>query len=221
VRYPGRVGVGVAVGGHRRHFEALGVDFDSRVQRFGPQLHRLVQALSGAEGVDDDAALAECRQHPIPVVSAALSAPAVDRAVAAGAGIVGDSLTSLERIADQLERYRHRGGRGCEVVIRRVWIGRPPREEARRQVDGYRAVASSRQLADWGEEDYTVVAATPLELADLLVAVLQRTGPVALNLRVHVAGVAPEVIEEQITLIGSGVLPHLRQFIARGSASIG
>jgi alkanesulfonate monooxygenase SsuD/methylene tetrahydromethanopterin reductase-like flavin-dependent oxidoreductase (luciferase family) len=221
VRYPGRVGVGVAVGGHRRQFEALGVDFDSRVERFGPQLHRLVEALSGAGDVEGDAALAECRQQPIPVVSAALSDGAVERAVAAGAGIVGDSLTSVARTVELLEHYRRFGGSGREVVIRRVWIGRPPREEARRQVDGYRAVASARQLTGWGAEDHTVVAASPPELAGRLSAVLQQTGPVALNLRVHVAGVAPEVIEEQIALVGTEVLPLLRQSVAGGTASGG
>ncbi len=213
-RYPGRVGLAVGVGGHRNQFEAVGQDFDTRVERFGPGLRLLVEALSGRAGpLAADAALALCAEQPIPVVSAALSEGAVDRAAAAGAGVVGDSLSTPDRMASLLERYDTQGGKGPRVVIRRVWIGRHPGGRAAEQLEEYRRAASPRRAAEWGEVDQAVVAPTADDLVASLSALLGRVGPVALNLRVHAAGIAAADVEEQISRLGAEVLPRLRPLI--------
>jgi alkanesulfonate monooxygenase SsuD/methylene tetrahydromethanopterin reductase-like flavin-dependent oxidoreductase (luciferase family) len=210
-RFPGRVGLGLAVGGHRNQFETLGQDFDRRVDRFGPGLRLLVEALTrGGGALAADAAVALCRERPIPVVSAALSEPAVDRAAAAGAGVVGDSLSTLDRTVALLERYDTQGGKGPRVVIRRVWIGRHPGGGAAEQLEEYRAAATPRRAAGWGDKDQAIVAPTAEDLVGELAAVLARVGPVAMNLRVHATGISAEDVEEQIRLLGRDVLPRLR-----------
>jgi alkanesulfonate monooxygenase SsuD/methylene tetrahydromethanopterin reductase-like flavin-dependent oxidoreductase (luciferase family)/acyl dehydratase len=210
-RFPGRVGLGVAVGGHRNQFETLGIDFDARVRRFEPGLRLLVDVLTGDGGpLAADAAVALCRDQPIPVVSAALSEGAVDRAVATGAGVVGDSLSTLDRIAALLDRYAAQQGKGPRVVIRRVWIGHHPVGRAAEQLEEYRAAASPRRAAEWGDTDQAIVAPSADDLVGALAAVLDRVGPVALNLRVHATGVSAADVEDQIIRLGDEVVPRLR-----------
>ncbi len=214
-RYPGRVGIGVGVGGHRDQFEALGVSFDDRVASFETALPMLADALLRGSGpLARDGAVARCREHAIPVVSAALSAGAVDRAVRAGVGIVGDSLSTPPRTRDLLARYADRGGRGPRILIRRVWIGDRPEGLGAEQLEWYRAAAPASRSQYWGDADQTIVASTGEALADRLMGLLDFVGPVALNLRVHVPGLAPEVVERQIVELGEDVLPRLRAHLA-------
>jgi alkanesulfonate monooxygenase SsuD/methylene tetrahydromethanopterin reductase-like flavin-dependent oxidoreductase (luciferase family) len=216
VRYPGRVGLGVAVGGHRDQFDSLGVSFDDRVASFEPALAQLCEALGrGAGPLAGDRAVARCRDHPIPLVSAALSATAVDRAARTGVGIVGDSLSTPDRTRDLLARYADRGGRGPRVVIRRVWVGDRAAGRAGEQLDWYRAAAPAARARYWGDGDQTLTAPSGAALADQLVELLDFLGePVALNLRVHVPGLAPEVVAHQIRLLGDEVLPRVRAHVA-------
>jgi alkanesulfonate monooxygenase SsuD/methylene tetrahydromethanopterin reductase-like flavin-dependent oxidoreductase (luciferase family) len=213
-RFPGRVGIGVAVGGHRDQFEALGQSFDGRVDRFRAELPLLVDALTrGAGPLAGDAAVAHCHEHPIPVVSAALSPAAVDRAVHAGAGIVGDSLSTPERTRALLARYTAGGGTGPRVVIRRVWIGARPLAREAEQLAWYRSAAPASAMKFWGDADQTIVEPTGEVVAARLLELLDDVSspePPALNLRVHVAGLAPEVVEEQVVRLGEEVLPRLR-----------
>jgi alkanesulfonate monooxygenase SsuD/methylene tetrahydromethanopterin reductase-like flavin-dependent oxidoreductase (luciferase family) len=214
-RYPGRVGLGVAVGGHRDQFEALGASFDDRVASFETALAMLGDALQHGGGpLARDTAIAECHEHPIPVVSAALSAGAVDRAVRAGVGIVGDSLSTPQRTRDLLARYADRGGRGSRILIRRVWIGDRPQALAAEQLEWYRSAAPASRSQYWGDGDQTIVESTGEALGDRLVELLDFVGPVALNLRVHVPGLAPELVERQIVRLGEEVLPRLRAYFA-------
>jgi alkanesulfonate monooxygenase SsuD/methylene tetrahydromethanopterin reductase-like flavin-dependent oxidoreductase (luciferase family) len=209
-RFPGRVGLGVGVGGHRNQFEMLGVSFDTRVDQFEPGLRLLVDTLQGRGPLAADAAVALCRDSPIPVVSAALSEAAVDRALRAGAGIVGDSLSTLDRMAELLERFDRGGGTGPRVLIRRVWIGPHPGAQAADQLAEYRAAAPAARWRNWGDEDQSILAATAADLADELAGVLARVGPVALNLRLHATGIAAADVEDQIRMLGAEVLPRLR-----------
>jgi alkanesulfonate monooxygenase SsuD/methylene tetrahydromethanopterin reductase-like flavin-dependent oxidoreductase (luciferase family) len=210
-RFPGRVGLGVAVGGHRNQFEMLGQSFDTRVDGFEPGLRLLVETLGGRGGpLAADVAVAECRDRPIPVVSAALSEGAVWRAIRAGAGIVGDSLSTVDRLASLLDLYGRAGGAGPRILIRRVWIGEYPGGQAAEQLAEYRAAAPPGRRSNWGDEDQSIMGATPVEVADQLAAVLARVGPVALNLRVHATGISALDVEDQIRRLGAGVLPRLR-----------
>jgi alkanesulfonate monooxygenase SsuD/methylene tetrahydromethanopterin reductase-like flavin-dependent oxidoreductase (luciferase family) len=210
-RFPGRVGLGVAVGGHRNQFEMLGLSFDTRVDGFEPGLRLLVETLGGRGGpLSADAAVAECRDRPIPVVSAALSEGAVRRAVRAGAGIVGDSLSTVDRMASLIDLYGRAGGAGPRVFIRRVWIGEHPGGQAAEQLAEYRAAAPPGRRSNWGDEDQSIMGATAVEVAEQLAAGLARVGPVALNLRVHATGISARDVEDQIRRLGAGVLPRLR-----------
>jgi alkanesulfonate monooxygenase SsuD/methylene tetrahydromethanopterin reductase-like flavin-dependent oxidoreductase (luciferase family) len=210
-RFPGRLGLGVAVGGHRNQFEMLGQSFDRRVDGFEPGLRLLVETLGGVGGpLAADAAVALCRGRPIPVVSAALSEGAVARAVRAGAGVVGDSLSTVDRMVSLLDRYDRAGGPGPRVLIRRVWIGDHPGGQAAEQLAEYRAAAPSGRRSNWGDEDQSIVGATAGDVADQLGAVLARVGPVALNLRVHATGISAADVEDQIRRLGADVLPRLR-----------
>jgi alkanesulfonate monooxygenase SsuD/methylene tetrahydromethanopterin reductase-like flavin-dependent oxidoreductase (luciferase family) len=210
-RYPGRVGLGVAVGGHRDQFDALGVPFDARVAGYEAALAALVDALGHGNGpLARDAAIARCRAEPIPVVSAALSTGAVDRALRVGCGIVGDSLSTPERALELFSRYAHGGGTGPRVAIRRVWIGERPATLGAEQLEWYRSAAPAGRARYWGDRDQTVVAPDADTLADRLVELLRPLGPVALNLRVHAAGISRAELERQVGMLADDVLPRLR-----------
>ncbi|HEY8059881.1 MAG TPA: hypothetical protein VID94_14060, partial [Acidimicrobiales bacterium] len=50
----------------------------------------------------------------------------------------------------------------------------------------------------------------PADLATDLLAALEKSGADCLNLRVHVPGITPEMARDQITRLGSDVLPPFR-----------
>ena len=82
--YPGRVGIGVGVGGHRDQFEALGVSFDDRVASFETAL-RCSPTRCSEEVVRSHAtAWSPMPEHAIPVRQRGLERGAVDRAVRGG-----------------------------------------------------------------------------------------------------------------------------------------
>ena len=84
-RHGGRVGLGVAAGALPLDFAAAGVDQAGAVDRFKAELPRLVAMLRGEDlgELDGDPALRACRVAPVPVLSAAVSVAAAERA---GAG---------------------------------------------------------------------------------------------------------------------------------------
>ena len=85
-----------------------------------------------------DPAIAALPPHPIPVLSAAASATAARRAAHVGAGMILDSLASVTRCRELADAYRAEGGTGAVVLVRRVWIGEPPRDRFDDQVQVYR-----------------------------------------------------------------------------------
>jgi alkanesulfonate monooxygenase SsuD/methylene tetrahydromethanopterin reductase-like flavin-dependent oxidoreductase (luciferase family) len=217
-RFPGRVGLGVAAGALPLDFEVAGVPMDGLTARFAEAFEQVAGLLSGtaagpvAELLADDPALAACATSPVPLVSAAMGATAVRRAAGLGAGILLDSLSTAERGAELIGRYRDAGGAGACVLIRRAWVGALPEEAFAAQVDVYRTYSADAVNAHWQEGE--VAGATAGAAADEVVAELadgvRATGADALNLRVHVPGVAPAQAREQITLLGDEVLPGLR-----------
>jgi hypothetical protein len=145
----------------------------------------------------------------VPVVSAAASITAARRAAALGAGILIDSLTSLERARALTDAFRDAGGRGACILIRRAWVGTPPRASVERQLDVYRSYAPTGARAHWGAEEH-VAAPDAAEVADALVRAVADAGADALNVRVHVPGVEPAAVREQIGVLGADVLPRVR-----------
>jgi len=103
--------------------------------------------------------------------------------------------------------FHEAGGAGAKVLIRRVWLGdlRSDLVDAQRQV--YDSYAGS--TAAFGE-DQTVTSVDPAELAGQLDQVVRERGADSLNLRIHLPGMSPQAVRDQIVRLGSDVLPRLR-----------
>jgi hypothetical protein len=164
---------------------------------------------SAPGGLAGDPAIVACAEQPIPLVSAAMGFTAVRRAAALGAGVVFDSLSTPERCRELTDAYRAAGGTGPCILIRRAWVGEPPRARVDDQVDVYRGYSSSAAMQHWGTDEL-VGSADGEAVSGQLVDVLQRAGADALNLRVHVPGVSPSDAREQIERLGHEVLGTIR-----------
>lgn len=211
-RFPERVGVGVAAGALTSDFEIMGVAHHDLAARFSRSLGELARMLGGTSlgRLADDPAIARCRLHPVPVVSAAIGLTAARRAADTGVGIVLDSLATTERCRRLTDTYRQAGGTGPCVLIRRAWLGDPPRDRLERQVDVYRGYASPAAQSHWSS-DQLVSGTDAGLLADQLADTARRAGADTLNLRVQVPGVSPADARGQIVRLGDEVLPELRQ----------
>jgi alkanesulfonate monooxygenase SsuD/methylene tetrahydromethanopterin reductase-like flavin-dependent oxidoreductase (luciferase family) len=211
-RFRGRVGVGVAAGALKDDFEVMGLPMDDRATRFANGLKELVGMLSGSDprGLVGDPAIKACAERPIPVVSAAMSLAAVRRAARHGVGILFDSLSTPERCRELSDAYRAAGGIGPCILIRRAWVGEPPREGVARQLDVYRSYAPVASQAHW-EGEQLVASTSAGDVATGLADVARRAGADAVNLRFHVSGVTPEAAREQIARLGDEVIPVLRE----------
>jgi len=105
------------------------------------------------------------------------------------------------------------------VLIRRVWLGEPPRSRLDEQLDRYRTYTPRAAQAHWGEEDRQLVdGPDPATVVDGLVAVARAVDADALNLRVHVPGVPPASVREQIVGLGDEVVPRVRDSLASSGA---
>lgn len=210
-RFPGRVGLGVAAGALPLDFEIADVPLDDLTPRFASGLALVTRALRGEsdEPLSADAALARCREHPVPVLSAVASPTAARRAAANGAGLLFDSLVTPDRVRALVDAFREAGGTGPAVLVRRAWLGAPPRAAVERQLDRYASYAPGAASTHWGADEMAV-GDDPAEVAAALDDALARAGADALNLRVHVPGVGVEAAREQIVRLGSEVVPRLR-----------
>jgi alkanesulfonate monooxygenase SsuD/methylene tetrahydromethanopterin reductase-like flavin-dependent oxidoreductase (luciferase family) len=211
-RFPERVGVGVAAGALASDFEIMGLSREDLTARFARSLDELAGILGGTRPgrLADDPAVARCRLHPVPVVSAAIGVTAARRAAGCGVGIVLDSLATTERCRQLTDAYRQAGGSGPCILIRRAWLGDPPRDRLERQVDVYRGFASAAAQSHWSSDEL-VTGSDAGSVADQLTDVARRAGADALNLRVQVPGVTPADARDQILRLGDEVLPRLRQ----------
>ena len=210
-RFPDRVGLGVASGALPADFDVMHVPMDSLATRFTASFEELAGILDGsAAGVlADDPAIRALRDHPVPVLSAAMGFTAVRRAARLGAGLLFDSLSTPERCRELIDAYREAGGRAPCVLIRRAWMGKPPRERVDEQVDVYRSYSSKSAMEHWGRNEL-VDATSADDVVGGLLDALGRAGADALNLRVHVPGVSPDDARDQIAGLGDAVLPRLR-----------
>ena len=209
-RFPDRVAVGVAPGALPLDFQAMDVPFDEMMPRFRAALPRLAAMLRGEDlrSLAGDLALQTCADEPITVISTALSPPAVRRAAAVGAGIVYDGASPVERLRLLSDAYDEAGGTRPKVLIRRVWLGDPPRGAFDRQADVYRTYSSAAAQQHWRDNGF-LCRDDPTELADDLAQAVADAGATCLNLRVHVPGVTPAMARAQITGLGTEVLPVL------------
>ncbi len=210
--FPDRVAVGVAPGALPVDFEAMDVPFDERMARFRAGLPRLVGLLRGEDlgPLAGDLALEACAARPVTVISTALSPPAVRRAADAGAGIVYDGGTTVERLRLLSDAYDEAGGTGPKVLIRRVWLGDPPREAFDRQLEVYRSYSSAAAQQHWRDHGF-LCRDDGAELARDLAGAVTDAGADVLNLRIHVPGVGLDLARDQIDRLGAEVLVALRR----------
>jgi len=209
-RHPGRVGLGLAAGALPADFEIMDTTMDDLTARYSRALETVARVLGGGDAgpLDGDPAIARCREHPVPVLSAAASPTAARRAAATGVGLMFDSLTTPVRCRELVDAYRDAGGAGPCVLIRRAWIGEPPTQQTERQLDTYRSYAPRGAASHWGAAE---MAAAPdaTEVAARLVDAATTAGADALNLRVHVPGVTPLEIRAQIERLAADVIPRV------------
>jgi len=216
-RHPGRVGLGLAAGALPADFEIMGSHMNDLTDRFATALAEVASVLGGGEAgaLAGDPAIARLAEHPIPVLSAAGSVTAARRAAANGVGLVFDSLTTPERCRELVDAYRAAGGAAPCVLIRRAWVGEPPARQTAQQLDTYRSYAPSGAAANWGTDEMAA-SEHPEAVAERLVAAATTAGVDALNLRVHVPGVAPADVRAQIKCLGADVIPRIRDAQYRG-----
>ena len=96
------------------------------------------------------------------------------------------------------------------MLVRRCWLGEPPRAEVDHQIDVYRSYAPGAAPAHWGRDEMAQ-STDAAAVVDRLVGAAREAGADALNLRVHVPGVSPEAAREQIERVGSDVVPRVRE----------
>ena len=136
-----------------------------------------------------DAAIARCREHPIPVLSAAASVTAARRAARVGAGLLFDSLVTPARARALADAYRDAGGTAACVMVRRAWLGAPPSAAFDDQVDVYRGYTPTTATTHWGADEMVVGTRGPDVAEQLLAALGRGRRATRSNVRVHVPGV--------------------------------
>ena len=217
-RHPGRVGLGVAAGALPLDFEVAGVNQAGAVGAFKAELPRLVNLLRGEDlgQLAEDRALQACRDHPVPVLSAAVSAAAATRAATCGAGILFEGMSSPERLAGLTRAFDQAGGTGSKVLIRRVWLGRSQSNLIDAQRAVYESYASpARSFGD----DQTIATDDADDMVARLAAVVREVGADALNLRIQLPGMTATQVREQIEHIGAAVVLPLRALLSTGTGS--
>jgi len=195
------------------------VPMDDLGARFTAAFEELVGFLGGrAPGLLlGDPAVAACATSPIPLLSAAMGFTAARRAARLGAGLVFDSMSTPERCRELLDEFRSAGGTAPSVLIRRAWLGEAPRGDLEAQLQVYRGYAVEQAQRHWGKDEL-VGTTDAVAVAEGLADALVRSGAEALNLRVHVPGVTPDQVREQVARLGAEVLGPLRAHLASGSA---
>jgi alkanesulfonate monooxygenase SsuD/methylene tetrahydromethanopterin reductase-like flavin-dependent oxidoreductase (luciferase family) len=215
-RFPGRVGAGFASGGLALDFELAELPYKENMSRFKAALPLVVDALSGRamEPLANDSALAACVEHPVPTVCAAQSPGGVRRAARLGMGVLYDSLQTVERTRELSDAYREAGGTGPLIAIRRVWVGPPPVESVETQMKFYQSYAKQSTQTHWGKGQELISGENGEEVAERLAAFAHESGCDAFNLRVHLSGLGPARVREQIDLLGAETLPRLHEELA-------
>ena len=112
--------------------------------------------------------------------------------------------------------YREAGGEGPVILIRRVWIGSPPIAKIHAQMEHYHSYASDRAKGNWTQGDGTVVANNGEEAAEQLLKILDDSGCDTINIRVHVAGLDPGEISEQIKAHEDSLVPSVKSGLRVG-----
>lgn len=211
--YPGRVGAGFVSGYQRRDYDVFdaGERFPSRNADLAASVGWVASALRGeVEGpLADDPAVAALRGRPVPVVVGTGGPRGVARAALAGAGLLVTSQIDPAAARSVVDLYHDRGGRAPCLLVRRVWIGEPPRSMAD-QLASY-AAADTGGVLPHKPLSEMVVCGDPASAADQLADHCERSGADGLNLRVFAPDASGETLLGQIEAVGTGVLPAVRR----------
>jgi hypothetical protein len=96
------------------------------------------------------------------------------------------------------------------VVVRRVWVGAPPRARFDEQVQVYRGYTPTGATATWGADELLTDTDTGA-LAERVARTVLDAGADACNVRIHVPGVDPVAARAQIVRLGDEVVPRVRE----------
>jgi alkanesulfonate monooxygenase SsuD/methylene tetrahydromethanopterin reductase-like flavin-dependent oxidoreductase (luciferase family) len=208
-RSPDRVGLGVAAGSLEQDFTIMGLDKADLTARFAAGLETVAAALSGRDGgrLSDDPAVRRCVDHPVPILSAAMSPTACRRAAAHGAGLLIDSLASPARCRELADAYRDAGGTAPVSLVRRVAVGGAAADRHAQQEAVYRTYAAPSAQGHWQRSE--LIEGGAQQVAERLAEVRQAAGADSLNLRVHVPGITPDEVARELDGLGE-VLALLR-----------
>jgi hypothetical protein len=121
-----------------------------------------------------------------------------------------EGMSAVDRLSRICASYDEAHGRQSKVLIRRVWVGDPQRELVDRQRKVYATYAEGSGAFG---TDQTISGHDPDQVAGRLHEVLTVSGADALNLRVHLPGMAPDEVREQILRLGQDVVPRLRTLL--------
>jgi hypothetical protein len=150
----------------------------------------------------------------VPVVSAAVSPAAGRRAATVGAGILLESMSTLERQRTVVDAFRAAGGTEACVVIRRVWLGSPPDAAIRAQRAVYESYSPATAQQHWADQN-VLVDDDAGALAARVVETVRAVDGDAVNLRVHLPDVPPEEIRDPIAALGDALVSQVRRAISR------
>jgi alkanesulfonate monooxygenase SsuD/methylene tetrahydromethanopterin reductase-like flavin-dependent oxidoreductase (luciferase family) len=197
-RFPGRIGLGAGAGSLEADFDIVELPKEGHIERYHHALGRIAAALKGrAEGqFGNDQAVLNCRDNPVPIVTASTTPRGVRAAAEHGAGLLFESMTATERLNDLTQRYRDAGGAGPIVLIRRVWVGESAFQRQERQMGVYRSYAGGAAMLHWQRNE--LIHGAPEAIAEQLAEAAREVGADALNLRVQVPGVTPDEMMGQI-----------------------
>jgi hypothetical protein len=118
-----------------------------------------------------------------------------------------EGMSDVDRLSRLTGAYTRAGGTASKVLIRRVFVGGVRSDLVSRQraiYDGF-----SNATASFGD-DQTVAADDPGEVVTRLGEIIASSGADALNLRVHLPGMSPETVREQIQVLGDTVVGPLK-----------
>jgi alkanesulfonate monooxygenase SsuD/methylene tetrahydromethanopterin reductase-like flavin-dependent oxidoreductase (luciferase family) len=204
---PRAVGAGFVPGYQRPDFDAVGVSFETRGD-YWRRLQEVCALLRGQGGGKTDAALAACRDAPVPVVSGAAGRHGAERAARAGAGLLIMASAGVKDARELVSRHAAAGGPAAYVLIRRVWVGRTTQGRYSSLAREYQQAApDAAWLASRTAEQ---VVGSADEVAETLASAIEASGATSLNLRVHAPGVGPDETAAQIEALGADVLPSVR-----------
>ncbi|SOD71790.1 alkanesulfonate monooxygenase SsuD/methylene tetrahydromethanopterin reductase-like flavin-dependent oxidoreductase (luciferase family) [Jatrophihabitans sp. GAS493] len=206
--YPGRVGAAFVAGYQRRDFEVIGVDFDSRHRMLWEGVAKIRAVFEDESPLAADPAIAQATGASLPLLVGIGGPVGAHRAGGLGLGILATSLRPPNELRAIVDEYREAGGAGPAVLIRRIHVGQAASGFAG-SMEHWRAQAPGS--ADWLQADESALLLGSAEdVAERLVSALLTSGCTALNIRIDAYATRPELVAEQIELIGSGVLPMVR-----------